>query len=185
VIERWRWDEREHIEQFKGEPFVSVDPGSEGYALGWAPDSPIPVGYCHSYAVESLVELFARTEARVMIVEAQYVRNLSRQVAILELNLRIGMAIGWLACSLRNSATWGFTLNLFQLAPATWQAHQRRLVGWKGKGQPKREEGIQISLARAETLIGDQEEWKKATKPRKEGLASALGIGEWWKGQIS
>lgn len=185
MIERWRWDEREHREQFAGEPFVTIDPGAEGYALGFVPGSGLPVGYCQCYAVESLFELFLLTKAHVVLIEAQYVRNLKAGQSVLELTLRTYMALGWVAANLRNAATWGWTLNMFQIAPATWQAHQRRIVGWQGKGQPKREEGLQIAFARADAVIGDQEEWQKATKPRREGLASALGIAEWWRAQFS
>lgn len=176
MIERWLVTEREHWEQFVGEPFVSCDPGSDGYALAWAPGKVEPIAFCHQLEPELLADLLFRVKARVLVSEAQYVRQLSNGGAMLELTLRSALSIGWAACRLHQDGT---DLNLFQVSPSTWQAHQRHRVG--RKGQAARGEGIAIALARAEQLIGDEQEWRKATKKRREGLASALGIAEHWR----
>lgn len=182
MIERWRHEEHEHREPFAGKAFVSIDPGACGWALGWVPDEPKPVGFCHALDPMALVELFALVGATVAVVEGQYIGMMNTANSILEMAQRQYMAIGWLAAAMhRDQAQVGARdLNLFQVSPSTWQAAQRRRAGIQGK--LARKEGMDLTLAEAERLIGDQVEWTKARKPEREGLASALGIGIWWRG---
>lgn len=176
MIERWNHDEREHREQFAGESFVAIDPGVEGYAMGFERGTFAPVGYCSALHPESLVALCRKVRTEVVIVEQQFIKSLAQGVSTLDLSLRCGMALGWLACALTQG---GGGLNLFTVSPSTWQAHQRRRKGIPR--QLERGEGIALAVERAVEVIGDQEEWQRATKKRREGMASALGIGEWWR----
>jgi hypothetical protein len=185
ALNRWDWQSTDDREQFAGEPFVSIDPGADGYAMGWescyrAP----PVGYCHALHPDSIVELMRRIGARVVVVESQYVTSLKNARHILELTFRLGIALGWVGCAvhLRSHVRLppsSVSLDLFEVATSTWQAHQRRQAGIKGR--KKRGEGIQVTLDRAVQVIGTEDEWRSANAKQKEGMASALGIGEWWK----
>lgn len=177
AIERWNHPEREHREPFERKPFVSIDPGTDGYALAWVPDEDRPAGYCHALDPMALIELFILVGATVGVVESQYVTSLKNARHILELSFRSGMSLGWLAGAMQ--AQVGADLHLFEVAPATWQAYQRRRAGVAHR--LARGEGIELALAAAEDLIGTEGEWRKARKKQREGLASACGIGMWWR----
>lgn len=180
AVERWNYQEREHREMFANKSFVSIDPGADGWALGWHAWTPTPSVFCHAYDPMALVELVGTVEARVFVLEAQYIGNLQMATSVLEMTLRQGMSLGWLAAELhREPSKQKRDLNLFQVSPSTWQAHQRRIAGIPGR--LPRGEGIALALKRAADLVGEEEEWKIATKKQREGMASALGIGEWWR----
>lgn len=176
MIERWNIGEREHWEQFAREPFVSVDPGADGYAMAWLPDVLVPVSYCHALEPQLLAEALLSISARVLVVEAQYIAMLKNANNVLELRGRQFMALGWAACVLHEA---GEDLHVFEVSPSTWQAMQRRRVG--RRGHPKRGEGIDLAIARGAAVFGDDAEWRKARKKQREGMASALGIGEHWR----
>lgn len=178
MIERWNYQDREHLERFARVPFVSIDPGADGWALGWHPWSPTPSVFCHAYDPMALVELFKTVQASVVVLEAQYIGNLGMAGSVLEMSLRQGMSLGWLAGEMHRGEP-RKDLHLFQVPPSTWQAHQRRQAGIPGR--LPRGEGIALTLQRAVAVMGEEEEWKLATKKQREGLASALGIGEWWR----
>jgi len=178
VIECCDYKQGDHRERFARRPFVSIDPGADGWALGWYPWLASPSGFCHAYDPMALVALARMVDAVVFVVEAQYIGNLGMAGSVLEMSLRQGMSLGWLGCALHGDGSLPKALNLFQVPPSTWQARQRRQAGIAGK--LPRKEGIQLSLKRAKELVGDEDEWRKATAKQREGMASAIGIGEWW-----
>lgn len=181
MIQRWEYKDSEQRARFAQRPFISIDPGADGWALGWHPWATSPSGFCHAYDPMALVELVGMVDARVLVIEAQYIGNLGMAGSVLEMSLRQGMCIGWLAAVLHEAGavTKSRDVNLFQVPPSTWQAHQRRLEGVQGR--LGRGEGIELTVRHAEALLGDQDEWQRATKKQREGLGSALGIGEWWR----
>lgn len=177
MIERWNHQETEHREPFERKPFVSIDPGRDGWALAWEPQERAPVGFCHAYDPMALVELAALVQAKAFVVESQYIHRMNIANSVLDLAFRMGMSLGWLAAAMHSQG--GLDLHLFQVSPSTWQAHQRKLAGIERRLE--RGEGIQLALELAENLIGTEAAWRKARKPQKEGLASALGLGVWWR----
>ena len=160
---------------------MSIDPGVDGYALGWVKDDPSPVGYCAALHPESLWALFTRVQARVAVVEGQYIGNPQIAGSVLDLGFRMGISIGWVAAVMHGSleTQQERTLHLFTAPPSSWQAHQRRVAGIMGRLD--RATGLRLTVARGEKMFGFQDEWKRATKKQREGMASALGIGEWWR----
>jgi hypothetical protein len=181
VIQRLDYKQADQRARFDNVPFVSIDPGADGWALGWYPWQLVPCAFCHAYDPEALVALFRTVEACVAVVEGQYIGNLGMAGSVLEMSFRQGMSLGWLGAIMHHSdKTWTRKdLHLFQVSPSTWQARQRRRAGIPGR--LPRAEGIALSIKRAAELVGDEAEWKGATKKQREGLASASGIGEWWR----
>ncbi len=178
AIERWDYKQSEHRLRFGNKPFVSIDPGADGWALGWHPWQPAPCAFCHAYDPMALVELAETVAAVVFVVEAQYIGTLGMAGSVLEMSFRQGMSLGWLAAALHGGEP-RKDLHIFQVPPSTWQAQQRRQAGIAGR--LPRAEGIALTLKRAKEVMGDEDEWKRATKKQREGLGSALGIGEWWR----
>ena len=179
AIERWDYKQSDHRARFENKAFVSIDPGADGWALGWFSWQPSPCGFCHAYDPMALVELMNTVEAQVVVLEAQYIGNLGMAGSVLEMSLRQGMSLGWLAAAMHAGNSIRKDLHLFQVPPSTWQAHQRRQAGIRGR-LPKAE-GIALTAKRAKEVMGDEKEWQLATKKQREGLGSALGIGEWWR----
>lgn len=180
-IQRWRYNDGECRSRFGKKPFVSIDPGADGWALGWYPWSEAPVAFCHAYDPMALVELGRTVEATIFVVEAQYIGNLGMAGSVLEMTFRQGLALGWLGAVMHYSGKENprKDLHLVQVPPSTWQAHQRRQAGIPGR--LPRGEGIDLALKRARELVGEEDEWVKGTKKQREGMASAIGIGEWWR----
>lgn len=176
MFERWNWKEPEHVDQFRGEAFLAIDPGEHGKVLAYEECNPDPAFACSPLQPVEMARLMRATGARVIVVETQYVTMIKHARSVVELTLKLGMALGWVACTRADIRE----CHLFEVAPASWQAHQR---GHKGK--PKRAEMLQISNARAlaEAAKGGPFSlwWGAEAKAGKEGLASALGIGDLWK----
>lgn len=176
MFERWNWKESEHVDQFRGEAFLTIDPGEHGKVLAYEKGNPNPSLVCHPLQPEDIARLMRATGARVLVVEAQYVRSLKASQSVLELTLKLGMVLGWVACMRADIRE----MHVFMMAPASWQAHQR-----DHKGRPKRGEGIEIALerARAQTISDPLFRlwWEAEVKAGREGLASALGIADLWK----
>lgn len=176
MFERWNWKEAEHVEQFRGEAFLSIDPGEAGKVLAYEARNPNPVLVCDPHQPKDIYRLMRATSARVIVVEAQYVRSLKASQSVLEMTIKLGMALGWVACMNADIRE----LHLFQMAPASWQAHQRG-----HKGRPKRGEGLAIAKERARAQAASDPVfrlwWDAEVQAGREGLASALGIGDLWK----
>ncbi len=176
MFERWRWDEPEHTDQFTGKGFVAIDPGKEGAALAFRAGEKKPALMCAPEQPVELFKLVRDVDAAVIILEAQYVTHLKMARSIVELSFKTGIALGWVACS-RHPL---HVTNLIEVAPATWQAHQRHNVG----AQPGRGQGIAIAKARAKSFAAGCPLfalwWQASTADVKEGLASALGLADWW-----
>jgi hypothetical protein len=68
------------------------------------------------------------------------------------------------------------------VAPATWQAAQRRRLGVFG---PQLDRQAGIGLALLELLTVDPKAHGSVNKAKQEGFASALGILLWWEGLVS
>jgi hypothetical protein len=175
-MERLDW--KKCRERFRGKPFVSIDPGAQGYALGWIPECPLPVAYCHALEPHLVATLVASSNAPIVVWESQYVTSLKNARHILELTFRAGMSLGVTAECLRRE---GIALRLTEVSPSTWQAHQRRTLGLKG--QAKRGEGIKTAVAVAKKALGKEREWPRSSAEEKRGIASAYGIGMWWRGE--
>lgn len=180
-IQRWRYNDGECRSRFRKTPFVSIDPGANGWALGWYPWSEAPVAFCHAYDPMALVELGRTVEATIFIVEAQYFYDPKLAQSVLEMTFRQGLALGWLGAVMHYSGKESprKDLHLVQVSPSTWQAHQRKVAGIPGR--LGRGEGIALAVKRARQLVGEEEEWVKGTQAQREGMASAIGIGEWWR----
>lgn len=180
MIERWRWEEREHLEQFAGEPFATVDPGVDGYVMGYAdPKSEQPSSYCHALEIVSLVDLMMNTGARVLVTEGQYIGMITIAHSVLELGFRHGMTLGYAAALLDERKQRDTDLHLFEVKASTWQAYQRRMLKITAKKQ--KGDGIKLAIERAEKLFGGQSEWESASKAKQGGMASAVGMGDWWR----
>lgn len=169
-LERWNHEEREHREQFRGRSFLAIDPGREGYALGYSGNGSA-AGYCHALEPISMWDLARLVGASVFILEAQHIRQINNANSILDLGFRAGMTLGWVAALMPHP------MNLFQVAPSTWQSHQRKKLG-----RPKAQKGEALlwTLERGEQVFGRETEWQLANRKQREGMASALGIAEWW-----
>ncbi len=113
-------------------------------------------------------------QARVVVVEGQFIGKFNHQGA-LDLVLRSGLSLGWTACLMHSHQV---DLNMFEVLPASWQAVQRRRLGLSGK-RPKGE-GIKLALEHAAEIFADDQEWQKANKKQREGMAAALAVGRWW-----
>jgi hypothetical protein len=178
VFERWNWEEPEHVDQFRGEPFLAIDPGEHGKVLGYEKGKPNPVLVAHPLQPEDLVRLMRSTGARVIVVEKQYVTMITHARSVLELTLKLGMCLGWVAATRANVQE----LHVFEMAASSWQAHQRGHVG----RTPKRKESIRIMTERATAQATIDPVfrlwWAAETNSQgREGLASALGIADLWK----
>ena len=176
MFERWNWKEADHVEPFRNEPFLAIDPGETGKVLAYEKGKRSPVMVAHPLQPEDVGRVMKATGARVLVVEAQYVRSLKASQSVLELTFKLGMCLGWVACTRAHVRE----MHMFAVAPASWQAHQR---GHKGK--PLRGEGIAIAMARAKQKANFDPVfrlwWEAEAKAGKEGLASALGIGDLWQ----
>ncbi len=178
MFERWNWDEREHVDQFRGEPFLAIDPGEHGKVLAYEAGKPNPVLVAHPLQPEDLVRLMRSTGARVIVVERQYVTMITHAKSVLELTLKLGMCLGWVACTRADIKE----LHLFEIAASSWQAHQRN---HKGR-TPKRAVSIAFMNERARQQAAVDPVfrfwWAAETNSQgREGLASALGIADLWK----
>lgn len=177
MFERWNWKESEHVDQFRGEAFLSIDPGEHGKVLAYEAGRHDPVLVCNPLQPEDLIRLMRSTGARVIVLEAQYVTMIRNARAVVELTFKMGQALGWLACARAEIKE----THLFEVAASSWQAHQR---GHKGR-TPKRAESLAISRARAlEQCKRDpvfKLWWDAEVAAGKEGLASALGLGDLWR----
>lgn len=177
MIERWNWEDSEHREQFRGEPFATVDPGTAGYVLGFTGvESEVPTVYCHALEPVSMADLLVDLRCRVLVTESQFIGNPSLAKSVLDLSFRHGISLGYCAayrCHL--AGDWDERLHLFEVVPSTWQAFQRA-----GRKKVKGD-GIAHALERAGTLLANHTEWQKANTKQREGMASALGIADWWR----
>lgn len=177
MFERWNWKEQEHVDQFRGESFLSIDPGENGKVLAFEKGNPGPVLACSPLAPIDMSRLMRVTGARVIVLETQYVTMIKHARSVVELTLKLGMALGWVACTRAEIRE----CHLFEVAPSSWQAHQR---GHKGR-TPKRAEMLKISNERAlaEVRRGGSFAlwWEAEVKAGREGLASALGLADLWK----
>lgn len=169
------------MNQFRNEAYLSIDPGEHGKVLGYEAGNVYPSLVAHPLQPEDLTRLMRSTGARVLVVEAQYVTQLKNARSVLELSFKLGMALGWLACTRAEIRE----LHMFEIAPASWQARQRRQFGIKG-GRPKRKEMMELAFRRAAVEVDVNPNfrlwWNAEAKAGKEGLASALGIGDHWQG---
>lgn len=174
-----RLDWKKDAKRFAGKSFVSIDPGADGYAMGWLPEEDNPVAFCHVLEPHLVAGMARRIGAHAFVYESQYVTSLKNARHVIELTFRSAMSLGVAAECLRRD---GHHLYIFEVAPSTWQAAQRRASGIEGR----REKGqaAQIAFEVAQEVLGTEGEWKRSLKARKLGLASALGIGQWWRGLI-
>jgi hypothetical protein len=178
-LTRYDWKQQDHLLQVAGEigchggKFVAIDPGADGAALAFDLGSTVPVAVCHAQDAFAVADLMRRVSASVLVVEGQFVGDPKRAGAALDLSFRTGITIGAVAVMLAAKT------HLFTVPPATWQAHQRKLEGIPER--LNREDGIALSVKVAEREIGKQRTWVSATKGQREGMASALGIGHWWR----
>lgn len=166
------------MEQFRGESFLAIDPGEHGKVLAYEKSRPNAVLVAHPLQPEDLVRLMRSTGARVIVVEKQYVTMIKNARSVLELTLKLGMCLGWVAATRANVQE----LHLFEVAASSWQAHQR---GHKGR-TPKRKESIAFMNERARQQAAADPVfrlwWAAETNSQgREGLASALGIADLWK----
>ncbi len=177
MFERWNWKESEHVDQFRGEAFLSVDPGQAGKVLAYEKGKQNPVLVAHPLQPEDLTRLLRSTGARVIVVEAQYVTMLKNARSVLELSFKWGMCLGWVACTRADP----HELHVFEVAPASWQAHQRDHKG----ARRKRAEMMKLAFERAGRQAATDPQfrlwWSAEVKAGREGLASALGIADFWK----
>lgn len=180
MFERWNWKESEHVDQFRGEAFLAIDPGERGKVLAYerqAVGARNPSLCCSPLQPEDIARLMRSTGARVIVVEAQYVTQIKTARSVLELTLKLGMALGWVACMRADIRE----MHLFEVAASSWQAHQR---GHKGR-TPTRKEAMKV--AQASALVQCKVDpvfrlwWEAEDKLGKEGLASALGIADHWQ----
>lgn len=165
------------MDQFRGEAFLAIDPGEFGQVLAFEKGNPNPVLCCHPLQPEDMARLMRSTGARVIVVEAQYVTMLKHARSILELTFKLGQALGWVACMRADV----METHLFEVAASSWQAHQRGHVG----RTPKRTEAMKLARARALAHMAFNPSfkiwWAAANTLGKEGLASALGVGDLWR----
>ena len=166
------------MDQFVGESFLTMDPGVHGKVLAYEKGNPHPVLVCSPRQPEDLSRLMRVTGARVLVVEQQYVTSLQRARSVVELSFGSGLAIGWLCCTRAPV----HATHLFEVAPASWQAHQRGHVGRAKKG-----EANALMMAKAAEFVRQFPAepfclwWNAEVKAGKEGLAAALAMGEFWK----
>ncbi len=176
MFERWNWKEPEHVAAFRGEAFVAVDPGEDGKGLGYEAGNPHPTFVFSPLDPRDMWRVMKAIGARVVVAEQQYVRSLKASQSVLELTFKWGMALGWLGCMRADV----YETHLFGVAPASWQAHQRG-----HKGRPTRGEGLKIAKERARAEVGANPSfrlwWDAEVAAGREGLASALGIGDLWR----
>jgi hypothetical protein len=177
VFERWNWKESEHVDQFRDESFCAMDPGASGKVLAYEKGNRYPVLAASSMQPEDVARIMRVVGARVLVAEAQYVTQLKSARGIVELAFRSGIVVGYLIATRAPV----HVTHLFEVAAASWQAHQR---GHKG-ARPKRAEMLKISALRALAECSSNETfrlwWAAEVAAGREGLASALGIGDHWK----
>lgn len=176
MLERCNWKETEHVDQFRGESFVTMDPGEHGKALAYEKGKAEPVLVAAAMQPEDVARIMRSVGARVLITEVQYVTNLKMARGVTELSFRTGIVVGY-AIATRAPV---HVTHLFEMAASSWQAHQRG-----HKGRPKRAEQLEISKQRALAEVAKGGNfalwWEAEVKLGREGLASALGIGDLWR----
>jgi len=177
VFERWNWKEFEHVEQFRDEAFVAMDPGGAGKALAYEKGNPEPVLVASAAQPEDVARIMRSVNARVLVAEAQYVTSLKAARSVVELAFRSGIVVGYMIATRAPV----HVTHLFEVAASSWQAHQR---GHKGR-TPKRAEMLKISKARALAEVSKNGNfalwWAAEVAAGKEGLASALGLADLWR----
>lgn len=160
----------------RGCAFVSGDPGTTGGAVVWNNEgNPVWVG-----PIEDVAAIAGQAGNVVgrrcpVVLEAQYVTDARRARSV----IRVAFLSGRFAEGLEREL--GCEIELYRVAPSTWQAAQRRRLFGKST-QAKRGEGIKLAKKEAQAAIGGWPEYKKLKAPVREGVASAYGIGRWWMG---
>lgn len=155
------------LRMFAGWNYVAVDPGNNGAVYS---PSPRYIQALFGGAANSKV---ATTCARppttcLMIAESQFSKRNPKTA------IDLGMSLGILAGQVHEAGE--LNTHMVLVAPATWQAHQRKRQGV----QLKRGEGIQLAMEVAERELGTLPAYIALRPEDKEGVASAFGIHQWW-----
>lgn len=176
MINRCDWKDRETRALAQGRPFISIDPGAHGYAMAWQPHRSTPLTYCHALEPRALFELVRELHSGVIVLEEQFVYSLKNAHIVLDLSFCSGIALGAVAALAAERR--GTVLDVFEVNPATWQAHQRKALG---KPKAAKGDALRWALGHGQELFAEHAEWQQADRKQREGMASALGIGEWWR----
>ena len=179
-LHRWRHEDRSTRARFAGLGFGAMDPGRNGYLLTFEAGNPEPVGFADPMVPESCAQALELAEARLVVLESQYVTSLARAKSVVELSFTMGIGVGWLACyfgGVDQELGESVGLHTVEVAPSTWQARQHLV-----NNRPREKGGaIKLALAVAALELGGVEQWKAAGADTRTGIAAAYGIAGWWK----
>lgn len=154
--------------------FVSGDPGTTGGAVVWNDDGK-PVCVAPISDVATIAQGYSRVLSGrvVMVLEGQYVTDAKRARSVLRVAFLSGRFVEAFEREL------GVEIELYRVAPSTWQAAQRRRLTGRSV-QAKRGDGIKFAKTEALVELGQMPEYTRQKAPIREGIASAYGIGRWW-----
>ena len=157
----------------RGRAFAAIDPGKSGAAIVYAADGAAREVFADvEDTVPGLAHIVGERGVPVAVIEHQWLPAKcapGRAARQMELAWQAGRLIGHLQAA-------NGCLTVVRVWPATWQAHQR-----KGGSQLDRASGIELALKMVSDNVLTSDEWRRANKLQRAGIASAYGIGEWWR----
>lgn len=173
-MERWDWKQKRHVAKFRGERFAALDPGQHGCLMvcDWELGV-LPVRLANPLHVEVCAKMLAALDVHVLVAETQYVTNPRLARAVTELTFSMGILVGFAAARLE------WPLQLFEVAPASWQAEQKRR---HAPEEPKRKGfAADLMMTVGKAQLGQTLDWRQADQSAQTGLAAAWAIAEWWR----
>lgn len=167
----------------RGAPFVAIDMDSNGYAVGFAVRPQVPPLFAHAHDVAAICALTTVVRESphrpVIVYEERFAYNVHTIKSTVAGALINGIGLGAIAHGMPDG------VSLYGVAAATWQAHLRKKRGVKGT--LSRAAGIQLAMdEHTPFMLEDPDRkafWDTLNKKRREGVASALGIADWWRAQ--
>lgn len=150
--------------KFMGLPCCAIDPGEQGFAF-WDNKGSGLFGGAGNMEVARCLDILGIS---ILVIESQFSKNNPKTA--LDISFGAGILIGQI------HAKQECDVDVIQVAPATWQAHQRQHEGV----QLKRGAGIELALKVAGKALDEKPFYRALAPSYKEGAASAFGIHQWW-----
>lgn len=162
----------------KHSSFLTIDPGSKGGWVLWLENEPVEAGFFHEFAGYVDMEMaVAREKISFVILEGAYIGDSAAAA------LKLGFWRGFAAATLRRAChpATRSKLTVMQVMAISWQSKLPRV---QPEGHPWDKDAKTLAtnyIFDHHTRLGKPlSRWAIHPASQKEGIASALGMGDWW-----